>query len=290
MNHNTNLAVIGGDSRQIHMAAQLQKDGWSVSVSAFDLAQLPPTLTNKTITEALSTANVAIFPLPLSRDAKLLNASFSKDSIALHTVTQLIRPDTTVFCGMPPSFFEKTLEAHGIKVIDYFKNEELTLRNALLTAEGIIGIITERLPCTVFGLRCAVTGYGRVAKYTARALRSLGADVTVFARSRAALTSAQCDHFKAISLQELQQHINCFQCIINTIPAPVIDENCIVCSDEDCVFIEVASIPFGIDQFCAQKHNRNLIKAVSLPGKTAPKTAGEIIAKTIEIYLTEGSD
>ncbi|MBE6811696.1 MAG: hypothetical protein E7523_02310 [Ruminococcaceae bacterium] len=289
MNHNTIFAVIGGDSRQIHMAKQLQKDGCRVSMSAFDLAQLPPFLQNKPLAEALSVANVVIFPLPLSRDAKLLNASFSKESISLHSVIQLIRPDSLVFCGMPPAFFEKTLGAHDIRVIDYFKDEELTLQNALLTAEGVIGILTDRLPCTVFGLRCAVTGYGRVAKYTARALQALGADVTIFARSNEALTTAKCDRFKAFPLQNLQQQINDLQCVINTVPALVIDEKSILQSDPDCVFIEVASVPFGIDQTAAHKHGRTLIKAVSLPGKTAPKTAGEIIAKTIENYLTEGS-
>ena len=289
MNHTINLAVIGGDSRQIHMAAQLQKDGYRVAVAAFDLAQLPLSLQNKPLAESFSDANAVIFPLPVSRDAKMLNASFSKESISLHSVMQLIRPETLVFCGMPPAFFEKTLEAHGITVVDYFENEELTLQNALLTAEGVIGILTDRLPCTVFGLRCAITGYGRVAKYTARALQALGAEVTVFARSREALTAATCDRFRAIPLQNLQSHIKQFRCVINTIPALVIDENCILQAEADCAFIEVASVPFGIDQTAVQKHGRTLIKAVSLPGKTAPKTAGEIIAKTIETYLTEGS-
>ena len=289
MNDKTNLAVIGGDSRQLHMAAQLQQDGYRVSVAAFDLAQLPTNLQNKPLAQAFADANAIIFPLPVSRDAKMLNASFSKECISLHGVMQLIRPDSLVFCGMPPAFFEKTLEAHGITVIDYFKNEELTLQNALLTAEGVIGILTDRLPCTVFSLRCAVTGYGRVAKYTARALQALGADVSIFARSREALTAAKCDQFKAYPLQDIRKHINRFQCIINTIPALVIDEDCILQTEADCVFIEVASVPFGIDQASVQKHNRTLIKAVSLPGKTAPKTAGEIIAKTIENYLSEGS-
>ena len=90
-------------------------------------------------------------------------------------------------------------------------------------------------------------------------------------------------------MQNLQSHIKQFQCVINTIPALVIDENCILQAEADYAFIEVASVPFGIDQTAVQKHGRTLIKAVSLPGKTAPKTAGEIIAKTIETYLTEGS-
>ncbi len=289
MNHKTNLAVIGGDSRQIHMASQLHKDGFCVHMAAFDLAPLPQHLTNTSTAQALSQADVVIFPLPVSREAKTLNASFAKESISLQTVMHLIRPQTLVFCGMPPVFFAKTLEAHGITVIDYFKNEELTQQNALLTAEGVIGILTEQLPCTVFGLRCAVLGYGRIASYTARALQALGADVTVFARSRVALTKAACDHCKCALLQELPTDIKQFQCVINTIPSLVVDENCIMQSQEDCCFIEVASAPFGIDREAAHKHNRMLIKAVSLPGKTAPKTAGEIIAKTIETYLTEGA-
>lgn len=288
MNQKTTVTVVGGDSRQLHMALRLHELGYLVNLSAFELTQQAEPLCNYPVTETIPASKTIIFPLPVSRDGKLLNASFSKSSIALHSVIQLIHPDSTVFCGMPPDFFAKTLEAHGIRVIDYFKNDELTLQNALLTAEGIVGLLTDELPFTIFGLQCAITGYGRVAKYTARALHALGADVTVFARNSNALAQAKNDFLKAEPLVNLDKLASNFSCIINTVPASVINEKTVQNSNTDCVFIEVASAPFGIDFKAVADNRRRLIKAVSLPGKTAPKTAGEIIAGTIHNYISEG--
>lgn len=289
MNLNTIIGIIGGDSRQLHMAVRLQKNGYKVRLTGFDLAQLPKGLQNYTLSDIFSDCGILILPLPVSRDEKTLNASFADNSIALQTIIQEIPPETHVLCGMPPQFFKKTLEAKHCKVSDYFSRDDLTLQNALLTAEGIIGIMTEQLPCTVFGLPCAITGYGRVAKYTARALHALGAKVTVFARDPLAVIQAQTDLLDAKPLSHLKKDIHRFSCIINTVPSPIITKDILTAADGECILIEVASAPFGIDANAAKECGMKLIKGVSLPGKTAPKTAGEIIAATIDKMLTEGS-
>ncbi len=286
---NKTIGIIGGDSRQLHMAVRLKKSGYNVRLTGFELAQLPKQLQNYTLAEILTDCSVLILPLPVSRDEKTLNASFSEKSILLQTLIQEIQPNTLVLCGMPPQFFKKTLEAKHCKVSDYFSREDLTLQNALLTAEGIVGILTEQLPCTVFGLRCAITGYGRVAKYTARALQSLGARVTIFARDPLAVLQAQTDLLHAKPLHCLKEDIHEHECIINTVPSLILTKEILAEAQKDCVLLEVASAPFGIDANGAKECGLKLIKGVSLPGKTAPKTAGEIIAATIDKMLTEGS-
>lgn len=288
MNKISTLAVLGGDSRQIHMAEKLTQLGYGVTMIGFDLAELPAILPNSTLSEALPRTDGLILPLPVTRDQKNVNAVFAKKSISLQTVLQNIRHETPVFCGMPPLFLTRMLSAHKCPVSDYFNNEELTLRNAMLTAEGILSILLEALPITVFGLSCAVVGYGRVAKYTARYLHALGAQVTVFARSDEARALAQTDFLKTEPLHCLTEKIAQFDCVINTVPHPVITADAISRSADRCVFIEVASAPYGIDAQSATECGRLLIKAVSLPGKTAPKTAGEIIAETIHKTITEG--
>ena len=49
----------------------------------------------------------------------------------------------------------------------------------------------------------------------------------------------------------------------------------------DCLFVEIASAPFGIDFQAAKEFAFDVIKANSLPGKVAPKTAGEIIGRSV---------
>ena len=65
----------------------------------------------------------------------------------------------------------------------------------------------------------------------------------------------------------------------------MINSEAIKNSKEDALFIESASAPYGIDFEACAKYNRNLVKAFSLPGKTSPKSAGLIIAKTVEEYI-----
>ena len=56
---------------------------------------------------------------------------------------------------------------------------------------------------------------------------------------------------------------------------------------EDCLIIDLASKPGGVDFESAKRLGRNVIWALSLPGKTAPLTAGNIIRDTINNILNE---
>lgn len=283
------LAVVGGDSRQLYMAKHLRTLGYRVLLTGFTHASLPAPPQTCTLSEALRGADAAVLPLPVSRDERTLNAVFSDRELPLSVLAEQIRPDTPVFCGMPSDAFSRMLTARRCTVLDYFTREDFTLHNALLTAEGLLGLLCEKLPVTVFGLRCAVTGYGRVARFVCRTLRLLGAQVTVFARSTTARAQAQTDYLRAEPLTALPLYAEHFDCIVNTVPSPVVSEETIAVSDTDCVFIELASAPGGIDTAAVERYGRRLLRGASLPGKTAPKTAGEIIAETIHRMITEGS-
>ena len=89
-----------------------------------------------------------------------------------------------------------------------FENEEFTLKNALLTSEGIISVLLEKIPSTIFGMNIAITGYGRIAEYTANKLKLLGADVSIFARNPIALTKAENSGLKAHNLLNLISFAN----------------------------------------------------------------------------------
>ena len=283
------FAVIGGDTRQLYMTERLRALGYRITCAGFEHASFAGLQRSVSLADALLPADAAVLPLPVSRDDKTVNAAFAERELPLAALTEALRPGIPVFCGMPPEPFRRTLEAKDCPVLDYFKREDLTLRNALLTAEGLLGLLCEKLPVTIAGLCCAVTGYGRVGRCTARALAALGAQVTVFARNAAARAQAEIDHLHTEPLEALPLYAERFDCVINTIPHPVVSEQTLAVSRRDCVFIELASAPYGIDADAAGRCGRRLLRAASLPGKTAPKTAGEIIADTIHKMILEGS-
>ena len=56
----------------------------------------------------------------------------------------------------------------------------------------------------------------------------------------------------------------------------------------DTLIIDLASKPGGVDLAEAERLNIKTIHALGLPGKTAPVTAGEIIAESIIDTLKKG--
>ena len=92
---------------------------------------------------------------------------------------------------------------------------------------------------------------------------------------------------KSKSFEQLSTEYNDFDALINTVPIKVIEEKQLSNLNRDCLLIEVASAPFGIDFQAAKEKAFRVIKAGSLPGKVAPKTAGEIIGRSI-LPIIEG--
>jgi dipicolinate synthase subunit A len=53
------------------------------------------------------------------------------------------------------------------------------------------------------------------------------------------------------------------------------------------LLVDLASPPGGFDIVAAKKYGIDIIRALSLPAKTAPKTAGSIIAESILNIIEE---
>ena len=281
MNDIITVSVAGGDTRNRYTAERLEERGFAVSLFGFDSfgdGLLTPRA--DTLEEALR-CGAAVLPLPCTRNGKTLNAPFAAKEIPLKAVTELADEHTVIFAGMAPESFARELEAKGARVFDYYKNEALTVHNALLTAEGVLGIIIEKTPVTVWRMDAAVTGYGRIGYFLCRALRALGANVTVYARNPAQRAKAEAAGLAAEPLDRLPEQTHRYDVIVNTVPAPVLGEDAVCNARKDCLFIETAGAPYGIDADACKRHGRELVKAFSQPGKTAPKTAGILIADTV---------
>ena len=284
---NKNISVIGGDTRQLFAGKYLADKGFNVSFYGCEHGRIPDDTKYMEKLSDVQNSDIIILPLPVTKNGNLLNTPLSSQEIKIKDVIEVISDKHIVFYGMGNGNVKKFLDAKAEKAIDYYNVESLIYKNALLTAEGILSIVLERTQTTVSGMKIAVTGYGRIGTFISQKLKLLDADVTVFARNDIHRTIAKANGIKAKNIDELAENIANFECIINTIPFIVINEEAIKSSRNDSIFIETASAPYGIDSEACTKHNRNLIKAFSLPGKTAPKSAGYIIGETIENILKE---
>ena len=176
---------------------------------------------------------------------------------------------------------------YDLTIHDYFAREELTVANAIPTAEGALQIAMEELPVTIHGARVLVIGFGRVGKVTAQRFAALGAAVTVAARSWEQLAWAQAMALNPQHIQQLTSLLSRCDLVINTVPAPVLGPEELAALHPDVPIIELASKPGGVDMDAAARLGRRVIRALALPGKVAPLTAGACIRDTVYNLLRE---
>ncbi len=277
MKNNINFMIIGGDSRFSYIRTILENKGYSAK-------RIYP---GDYRADDFQTTDVFILPVPVTRDNININTPLAGEYFYIGDFLRLLPENCIVAGGLFSDDLSEKLTNKNIRVFDYYKDEKLTEENAIPTAEGVLGILINAVPSTINGLPCAVTGYGKCAKAIIKTLRCLGADVTVFARNPNDIKDAVNRGLKAFSFNEMSREANSFDAVINTVPARVICKEIINNLRKDCVLIEIASAPFGIDFDAAKERGINTIKAGSLPGRICPKTAGEIICNSVLSFIRE---
>lgn len=285
MHKDYEFLIVGGDLRQLYMEKYLKGIGCRVRS-----VYLTPSdeNTQENLNALVLRSEYIILPLPVSRDRENINTVLSEQTLSADAFTNAIQRDSVIFAGMIDDSFKTRLEMKGASVHDYFKREELAYSNAVPTAEGIVAVIKDNTPYTVHSSSAVITGYGKCASAAAKLLKAMNCRVTVAVRSPAQLAKAKADGMRVCFLKDLPEHAASFDIIINTVPAPVIGRDVLNRVKKDALLIEIASAPFGIDFDCAREMDIKVVKASSLPGKTAPASAGKAIADTVIQMIKEG--
>lgn len=167
----------------------------------------------------------------------------------------------------------------GCTVKNYLADPRYTVKNAYVTAEGAIYVAMQSTHDVLAGKRVLITGFGNIGKALCLKLTALGCKVTVCARSAAARAEAEgcgaesCD-FPALPLCPAD-------IVFNTVPSRVLLYSYLAVLPADAVVIELASSPGGIDKSAADMLGVTVINAQGLPGKYAPRTAGQILHDTV---------
>lgn len=186
-----------------------------------------------------------------------------KGGIVLEDILCLCSQDITVIGG---NLEHPALE--GYQTMDLLKDPFYVAENAAITAHCALGLILTGLPVTLAGQHVLVIGTGRIGKCMARLLQSLGAAVTIAARK-------ETDRAMAAALGYQTAAPGCwnpklYRVIVNTVPAPVLDES--EC-DPDAMLLDLASVR-GIT-------GGRVNWARGLPGVCVPETSGKLIAETV---------
>lgn len=276
--------VVGGDPRQAALSRALSDDGHQVHTYALEEGEGTPHPAPDL--SGIGSAHCVVLPLP-SDDGELLNTPLSRTPLPLSDLLSALRPSQLLCAGRPSPRLRALSEERGLRLIDYFAREDLTIANAVPTSEGAIQLAMEELPITLHGARVLVIGYGRLGKVLAYQLQGLGAHVSVAARKQADLSWIRVWGCEGEETGALQGELSGYDLIINTVPAPVLSRPLLAELREGCLVIDLASKPGGVDFDGAAQLGVKVIWALSLPGKVAPVTAARAIRDTIYNILSE---
>lgn len=282
------FTVVGGDLRYVYLAGQLAEDGYRVIAVGFDNADLPPCVAGCTdLSQAVALGDAVILPMPLSTDGKTVHAPFSRGCLPLEQVYAAIVPSQPVFGGRITPDIAAAFERRSITAYDVLDREELSVANAVPTAEGALQLMMEELPITIDGSNVLIVGYGRIGKILARMLVSLGASVTVAARKPADRTWARIQGCTAVSTAALGGTLPPYDAVVNTVPSLLLTRAVLERMSPRTLLIDLASRPGGMDFDAAASLHMKTIWALSLPGRVAPKTAARVIEQTVLQILEE---
>ena len=280
-----NFLFLGGDMRSIYAAKRLGRS-YDCFIYGFDEPIAAP---ETPVLREISKFKSLVLPLPASTDGVNINAPYFKRPIALETIPEAVYAGGTVYCGKLCPALRKICDESNLELVDYFEREELAVMNAIPTAEGTLEIIMRERGSTIFGSSILITGYGRITKVLVKYLSSMGAGVTVTARKYSDLAWAEIMGCEAVHISEINNALEKFDVIINTVPARIFDADRLKRLKTDCLIVDLASKTGIEDMELARREGINVIWALSLPGKVAPITAGNIIADTIMNILSENA-
>lgn len=297
MYENIKIGLLGGDLRQLALARRLSNVGFETAVWGLGVctAEIGSAVRCASWKDAVRGSNAVVLPLPASQDGVMLNCPLAPEAeLRLTHIIDEVPDGALLLGGKFDASIKQLAHKKSIPLIDYYECEELQIKNALPTAEGALAIAMGELPITIFGCKAAIAGYGRVGKALAKVLCALGAKVTVAARNPEELAWAEINGCTPMRLETKNNvstlcNLDRQDVIFNTVPVRIFDRAVLERLPKDTLLIDLATLPGGVDGTAAKELGFKLIRALSLPGKVAPFTAGNIIGDCImEILTREG--
>lgn len=241
-----------GDKRNQYLKVFLEKKG----KKCFDISHAK-------ITKSFSKNDCFVFS-----PAKKFNAA----------EISMLPNNITLMCGALPQDQQETLRRKNISYYNLMSDEEYVIRNALLTAEGVLSLILEKSEKSIYDNRILILGNGRVAKACATLFNRLNLNYAMVCFESSKVPECLLFSKRVFASHNFLEKAQFFDVIVNSVPAKIIDDENIKKIAPETLFIETASVP------CLDKEkieNFTYLPAPGLPQKYCASSAGKIMMKNI---------
>ena len=278
------VVVIGGDKREITVARRMLEAGYAVSAFALPAAALPDSVQLATdrdaLRQALREADACVLPMPPLRDDARLYSMEEQDVYLDDAIFADAPAGMPIFTGIVTPYLNCI--APQCVAIGLLENESIALPLAEATAEGAIAEAIRLSDGMLYGERALIIGYGRIGKALAWRLDALGMEVVVLNRSDSRAELARDYGFTVGDWSQLTAVAAQCAYIFNTAPALLLTRKQLQWLRPDALIVDLAANPGGTDFNAAAELGVKAVLAGGLPGKYAPRFAGEVMAS---VYL-----
>ncbi len=272
------IAVIGGDERARRLADVCRAQGHPVTTLGL--------WEGDETTATVENMDVLLFPYPFSvKHTGIPNLQ----GLTIDPADILARAKEGAFLlageGAQPYIAAVQALGKSLTCRQYQDDPVFLQDNADISAEGAIAYAMQQTDCTIAGISVLVIGYGLFGRAIAQKLRHLEADVTVAARSESARLQARSDGMRAIELSELRKEVPSVQLVMNTVPAPVLDDAILMEFPAEALLMELASAPYGFDLEAAKRFGLAAVLLPGIPARYAPQSAAKALYEAMRRLL-----
>ncbi|MBX6350413.1 MAG: hydroxyacid dehydrogenase [Clostridia bacterium] len=279
------LAVVGGDRRQLVAARRLRAAGFRVREAALPGFEVADPLS------ALAGADVVLLPpSPIGPDGVVGRGAACGEARLSFQAFLGVRPGGLVLSGALAPAVESWLRMAGLRHVDYTADPAFQAENAELTGEAAVLHLALVRGRAIAGQRIALVGYGRSGRAIARRLALWEAQVDVVARSEAARWQARRAGLAAHAMEALADVLARAEAVVTTVPALVLDGRALSRARAGTYLLDIASAPGGVDWEAARARGLPGERAGGLPGRYLSESAGRVLAEAVVRRLRERTE
>lgn len=188
--------------------------------------------------------------------------------------------DITIFGGNVSDEVLQNFKNNNIKYINLLKDENFVVKNAKLTAEGVLALTISCNEKSIFENKVLILGSGRVGLAIASLFNKLNinTDFAVFHKDKFATASFYCKN--VIFKDDFPKKIGEYDIIINTVPAKILDDEMLNKINKKANILEIASINC-LNTDLLKLYTFKYVPAPALPMIYSSETAGKFMLDSI---------
>lgn len=273
-----NISIIGGDNRNVELAKLFIQDGYNVKVYGLNDIELKENSVSS-LEEAMGGSNIVVLGIPASKEQDLLKADIP---ISITYFLTCLSDNQIVYGGVIKDKLLTGMQKRNVKYFDFMKSEEFAILNTIPTVEGAIEIAIKETNITLHNANILILGFGRIGKLLAKTLKGFESRIELAARKDEDFAWIDTYGYRKVIYDKLEEKLNSYDIIFNTVPTMLLDAEKMGKIKKECLIIDLASKPGGVDFETANQLGIKTNWALALPGKVAPKTAGGYMKRIIE--------